>query len=244
MYRGLWKFDDSFHVFLIPEDAGWIVPRPKVPFRRSVARINRARRSTSVWSTKRLFCRATCGTRSVRMTPALEYRNSGFQIRATAAVDKPSKNGAEVWIPFKPEFLVLFKQYPVRGDFIVAPPYAGQWHEATLSHDIAKAVKDYGFEGFSLHGLRYNACQNLAEAGCTPHEIMSITGHKTVQMVEGYTKHFERRKSAVEAVRKLDDQNQSVSRNRRSVNAETTSEKSGGNAGVLVGAPGLEPGTS
>ena len=51
---------------------------------------------------------------------------------------KPSKNGAEVWIPFKPEFLLSFEQYPVRGDFILAPAYAGRWHEATLSHDIAK----------------------------------------------------------------------------------------------------------
>jgi integrase len=39
----------------------------------------------------------------------------------------------------------------------------------------------------SVHGLRKAACRRLAEAGCTPHQIMSISGHKTLALVAHYT---------------------------------------------------------
>lgn len=39
----------------------------------------------------------------------------------------------------------------------------------------------------SPHGLRKAACTRLAEAGCTPHQIMAITGHKNLSEVENYT---------------------------------------------------------
>lgn len=38
------------------------------------------------------------------------------------------------------------------------------------------------------HGLRKAAARRLAEAGCTPHEIMAVTGHKTLAEVERYTR--------------------------------------------------------
>jgi hypothetical protein len=39
-----------------------------------------------------------------------------------------------------------------------------------------------------FHGLRKAAARRLAEAGCTAHEIMSITGHSSLKEVERYTK--------------------------------------------------------
>lgn len=36
------------------------------------------------------------------------------------------------------------------------------------------------------HGLRKAAARRLAEAGCTPHEIMSVTGHETLSEVQRY----------------------------------------------------------
>jgi site-specific recombinase XerD len=38
------------------------------------------------------------------------------------------------------------------------------------------------------HGLRKAACRRLAEAGCTAHEIMAISGHVTLAEVQRYTK--------------------------------------------------------
>lgn len=39
---------------------------------------------------------------------------------------------------------------------------------------------------YTLHGLRYIAAMELAEAGCSDAEIQSVTGHRTLVMVQKY----------------------------------------------------------
>ena len=56
------------------------------------------------------------------------------------------------------------------------------------------------------HGLRKAAARSLAEAGCSNKSIMSITGHKTSQMVDHYTKAAEREQMAEAAVIQLERQ--------------------------------------
>jgi integrase/recombinase XerD len=55
----------------------------------------------------------------------------------------------------------------------------------------------------SAHGVRKATSTALAESGATPHEIMSITGHQTLEEVERYTKAVSRRKTADAAMAKL-----------------------------------------
>ena len=50
------------------------------------------------------------------------------------------------------------------------------------------------------HGLRKAAARRLAEAGCTAHQIMSITGHQSMKEVERYTKAVEQKRLAVAAI--------------------------------------------
>lgn len=45
-----------------------------------------------------------------------------------------------------------------------------------------------GLPHCSAHGLRKATAALLAEAGATPHEIMAITGHQTLEEVERYTR--------------------------------------------------------
>jgi len=54
-----------------------------------------------------------------------------------------------------------------------------------------------------VHGLRKAAARRLAEKGCTPHHIMSITGHTTLKEVERYTKAFDRERLAREAMARM-----------------------------------------
>lgn len=61
--------------------------------------------------------------------------------------------------------------------------------------DAAGLPKDCHF-----HGLRYSAAKLLVEAGCTPHQIAAITGHKTLAMVQKYSKGAEQRRLATEAM--------------------------------------------
>ncbi|ATC23463.1 tyrosine-type recombinase/integrase [Caulobacter vibrioides] len=42
-------------------------------------------------------------------------------------------------------------------------------------------------DGSTPHGLRKAAARRLAEAGCTPLQIMAITGHRSLKEVTHYT---------------------------------------------------------
>lgn len=55
-------------------------------------------------------------------------------------------------------------------------------------------------DGLSPHGLRKATCRRLAEAGCSPHEIMAISGHKTLAEVTRYTDAANRQKLAFRAM--------------------------------------------
>jgi len=55
----------------------------------------------------------------------------------------------------------------------------------------------------SAHGVRKATSVALAEAGATPHEIMAVTGHQTLEEVERYTKAARRKKTADAAMQKL-----------------------------------------
>ena len=60
-----------------------------------------------------------------------------------------------------------------------------------------------GLHHCSAHGLRKAGATRLAEAGCTVHEIMSVTGHKTLEEVERYTKAVDAKRMADSALVKL-----------------------------------------
>jgi len=53
---------------------------------------------------------------------------------------------------------------------------------------MLKIKKAIGLEEYSLHGLRYSAAGELAEAGCTDHQIAAITDHKSLSMIQKYSR--------------------------------------------------------
>jgi integrase len=77
-----------------------------------------------------------------------------------------------------------------------------------LPDTLRKAMRSHldklGLSNLHFHGLRHTTATALAEAGCTPFEIMAITGHQTEQMVKLYTKKVEQKRLATSAVRKLE----------------------------------------
>jgi integrase len=72
----------------------------------------------------------------------------------------------------------------------------------SLSNAFRKVFVRIGMDGYSVHGLRKNAAVALAEVGCGPHEIMAITGHKTLAMVTHYTKRANQKRLADRAMEK------------------------------------------
>lgn len=69
---------------------------------------------------------------------------------------------------------------------------------------LREAAHDAGLPSdLSPHGLRHAACRRLAEAGCTPHQIQSITGHKNLAEVETYTRAVDQARLAESAIARL-----------------------------------------
>lgn len=67
--------------------------------------------------------------------------------------------------------------------------------EARLREDLAN-----GAMGLSPHGLRKACSRRLAQAGCTPHQIKAITGHKKLDEIVRYTEAVNQMRLAHEAM--------------------------------------------
>ncbi len=67
-----------------------------------------------------------------------------------------------------------------------------------------------GLKQCSAHGLRKAAASRLAELGCSTREIMSITGHESLQEVERYTKAANQKTLAGRVRDKIDGQNGNI----------------------------------
>lgn len=75
-----------------------------------------------------------------------------------------------------------------RDSLLMVPSRTGgKWDGSGFSKAFRATLRLAGLNGLVFHGLRHTAASRLAEAGCTSHEIASITGHKSLGMVGHYT---------------------------------------------------------
>jgi integrase len=74
----------------------------------------------------------------------------------------------------------------------------------TLSAALRHHLRDCGFTGYTMHGLRKNAGVELALAGCTVPEIMAVLGHKSPKMAIFYVQQVNKEKLAETAAAKWD----------------------------------------
>jgi integrase len=87
------------------------------------------------------------------------------------------------------------------------------WIPGYLSRTLPAELTKIGLPaGLNIHGLRKLAAVRLAEAGCSAHEIASITGHRTLAMVQHYTRAANQRTLADVAVLRLDNQTKDAKR--------------------------------
>jgi integrase len=96
------------------------------------------------------------------------------------------KTKARLRLPIHPELHAVLVKTDTELTFLVTAegqPFTaagfGNWFSSAC--DAAGLPK-----GCSAHGLRKAAARRLAEAGCTVHQIASITGHKTLKEVAHY----------------------------------------------------------
>jgi integrase len=93
---------------------------------------------------------------------------------------------------------------PVLEPYMLLTSHFRPWQENHLTRAIKAQCVKLGIEDRQLHGLRKTTASKLAELGCTPHEIASITG-QSLQEVEHYTKGVEQKRMAVSAMGKWEN---------------------------------------
>ncbi|WP_285295228.1 tyrosine-type recombinase/integrase [Aureimonas altamirensis] len=115
-----------------------------------------------------------------------------------------SGHATEVAFPVHPYLWDLLKECPKDGVPFIRTVYNKARSEKAFTNWIGEASDKAGIaEQASAHGLRKAACRRLAEAGCTPHQIMAITGHRNLEEVMTYTRAVEQKGLAVGAIAAL-----------------------------------------
>jgi len=95
-------------------------------------------------------------------------------------------NGILVSIPLHPDLAAVLADCPLDRPFLATAYGKGRSPDG-LGNLMREWCDKAGLSECSAHGLRKACARRLAEAGATAHEIMAVTGHKTLAEVERYT---------------------------------------------------------
>ena len=95
-------------------------------------------------------------------------------------------NGVLVSIPLHPDLVEVLANCPTDRPFL-ATAYGMRRSPDGLGNLMREWCDKAGLSECSAHGLRKACARRLAEAGATAHEIMAVTGHKTLAEVQRYT---------------------------------------------------------
>ncbi len=95
-------------------------------------------------------------------------------------------NGVVVSIPLHPDLAAVLADLPNDRPFL-ATAFGKSRSPDGLGNLMREWCDKAGLTECSSHGLRKACARRLAEAGASAHEIMAVTGHKTLAEVERYT---------------------------------------------------------
>lgn len=114
------------------------------------------------------------------------------------------KTSNRVAIPIHSELAKVLSEVPKDQLTFLVTAYGKPFTPTGFYNWFTAACRTAGLpKGLSPHGLRKAIARRLAEAGCTPHQIGAITGHKTLKEVERYTQEANREGLAEDAVAAL-----------------------------------------
>lgn len=118
---------------------------------------------------------------------------------------RQQKGGGELVIPLHAALKAAIDATPMAHLTFLVTQYGKPFASGNAFYnwfiDRASAA---GIEaGLSPHGLRKASARRLTEAGCTTHQIASITGHKTLSEVQRYTRSADQERLAIEAMAKV-----------------------------------------
>jgi len=94
--------------------------------------------------------------------------------------------GVMVSIPIHPDLAAVLDTLPDDRTFL-ATRKGGTRKPESLGNAMRRWCDEAGLSVCTSHGLRKACARRLAEAGATSHEVMAVTGHKTLALVQLYT---------------------------------------------------------
>lgn len=100
----------------------------------------------------------------------------------------------------KGPFIRMGRRKRVQSPYILYNFYGDPWTLPSLQYSVKELCRKIGIENRTFHGLRKTTAAKLAEAGCSPHLIGSITGHRSLSELMSYTDGADQMKMAEEAI--------------------------------------------
>jgi integrase/recombinase XerD len=118
----------------------------------------------------------------VRLGPQNIQNN---RIRYTQAKNE-HRNPVHINVPVHPDLAAAIEAAPSGHLTFLVTALGKPFTPAGFGNWFRDRCNEAGLKHCSAHGLRKAAAARLAEHGATPHEIMAVTGHRTLEEVERY----------------------------------------------------------
>jgi integrase len=141
------------------------------------------------------------------------------------AVAKSSRTGSasrRVEIPVHSDLKAMLDAFPRRSTLILTNTRGQPWTQDGFQTSEGKARRSGGLRRLHFHDLRGTAITRLSEAGATPQEIATITGHSLRTVHEILDKYLARRRPLAEAaILKLENATRTTFANRLQTSRRT-----------------------
>jgi integrase len=124
------------------------------------------------------------------------------------SIDQDKTEGvdeAHLEIPVHPQLQKTISATPSKQLTFLVNDTGRPWSPGGFGNWFRSCCKEAGLKGLSAHGLRKACARRLAEAGCSAHQIASITGHASITEVQRYAQAADRKRLAREAIQRLVD---------------------------------------
>jgi integrase len=97
------------------------------------------------------------------------------------------KTGKKIWVPCHKRLRVQLAATPrVTPTILHSKHGQRQLAGGSITRIIQLRVVEFGFPGYTAHGLRHLAGCELAEAGCNERQIMAVLGHTNPRQAQHY----------------------------------------------------------
>lgn len=118
--------------------------------------------------------------------------------RAGSLQLRQRKTGTRLILPIVPELREAIDKSPTGDLTYLVTEFGKPFTDAGFGNWFRDRCDEAGLKGCSAHGLRKAAARRMAESGASAHQIMAVTGHKSLSEVERYTRAASQEQMAIQ----------------------------------------------